>query len=191
MLEYSDERHEYRYNGVIVPSVTGIISATKLVDYDRANCDELSAAALRGTIIHQCIEWYENGTLDIDSIDPELRGYFDAYLSLRKSDLPKPTATEERVYSVRYKYAGTLDQRFEDDWINDIKTGRPHWTHGLQLTAYWLAKTDNLRIKPRRLTATYLRPDGTGEVKDYKYIPCEWIPTRRFYNVKVRRNKVK
>jgi len=193
MLEFNAERHEYRYNGVIVPSVTGIISAVGLYDFDHVSRETLKIAAERGTIVHQCVEWHEAEILDPDSIDPELRGYFDAYLMLKdRGDLPsKPDATEERVYSVTYLYAGTLDQRFGCDWINDIKTGQPDPAHGLQLSAYWLAIQSDMRIKPRRLTGTYLRPDGTGTVIDYKYEPLSWMGVLADYNWRAANNKIK
>lgn len=186
MLEYNDERHEYRLDGVIVPSVTQVLSSVGLIDFDFVSREALAIATERGDIVHRIIELYELGTLDENSIDPALRGYFDGYLSVKAAGLlpARPDAIEEMVHSPLHRYAGRLDQRYGADWINDIKTGPPHKAHGLQQSGYWLCLQPDMRIKPRRLTCTYLAADGGAFVKDYDYDPLGWITARAFYNLK-------
>lgn len=185
MLEYNDERHEYRLDGVIIPSVTQVLSAAGLIDFDYVSREALEIATERGNIVHRIIELYELGTLDESSIDPALRGYFDGYLSVKAAGLlpARPDAIEEMVHSPLHRYAGRLDQRFGADWINDIKTGSQYKAHGLQLSGYWFAIQPDMRISPRRLTCTYLTADGGGTVKDYQYDPLNWIIERGAYNV--------
>lgn len=189
-LEFDAASHTYRYAGKVIPSVTQIISALGLYEFDFVSRETLRVAAERGRIVHQCIEWYEAGELDVDSIDDELRGYFDAYLACKADGiLPKPDATECRVFSKTYGYAGTLDQLFAG-WINDIKTGDPDPAHGLQLSAYWLALY-GLMNKPNRLTGTYLRRDGTYKIVDYPYEPQIWLSCFVDYKWRVQNNKIK
>ena len=193
-LQFNEERHEYTLGGVVLPSVTTIISAVGLYDFDHVSAETLRIAAERGTIVHTCIELYELGELDESSIDPELAGYFESYLKMKEAGLlpERPSAIEKRIYSEKYKYAGTLDQMFADDWINDIKTGLPGAEHGLQLSAYWLALHENITDKPRRLTGTYLHRDGScGDLIDYRYEPLPWLAVVTDYNWRVRNNKIK
>ena len=193
MLTFNEELHEYRLDGVVIPSVTTIISAVGLYEFDYVSSETLEVAAERGTIIHRCIEWYEQGQLDESSIDPELVGYFESYLKMKEAGLlpARPVEIEKRVCSKRFRYAGTLDQKYELDWINDIKTGMPGPEHGLQLSAYWLAEHEDMLTKPERLTASYLHRDGsTGDLVDYPYDPQTWLAIRTEYEWRKKNNKI-
>lgn len=193
-LQFNEETHTYTVGGVKLPSVTTIISAVGLYDFDHVSAETLAIAAERGTIVHTYVEWYEQGVLDESTIDPELAGYFESYLATKAAGLlpEKPMAIERRVYSEKYKYAGTLDQMFGGDWINDIKSGLPGAEHGLQLSAYWLAEHENVTDKPRRLTATYLHRDGSvGDVIDYRYEPLAWLSVLADYRWREKNGKIK
>lgn len=194
MLEFDESTHTYTLDGKNLPSVTTILAACGMYDFDFVSDDTLNVAAERGTIIHRCIEWYESGTLDESSIDEELVGYFQSYLKTKEAGLlpVKPTQTEKKVYSQRFRYAGTLDQQFGDNWINDLKTGAPGAEHGLQLSAYWLAEHENMLVKPGYLTATYLHRDGAiADVIEYRYEPSIWLAVVTEYSWRVRNNKIR
>lgn len=191
-LTFNAERHEYKIDGVIVPSVTQILSAVGLYDYDFVSRETLDVAAERGRIVHQYCEWYERGVLDQSSIDPELQGYFDAYLAAKNHGvIPTPDLIEHRVGSQKYRYAGTLDQFFDGGWINDIKTGVRGPEHGLQDSAYWMALTGDITTKPERLTCLYLARDGSYELVKYPYEPMAWIAVLADYQWRVKNNKIK
>ena len=193
MLTFNEELHEYRLDGVVIPSVTTIISAVGLYDFDYVSAETLAVAAERGTIIHRCIEWYAQGQRDESSIDPELVGYFLGSLNMKEAGLlpDRPVEIERRVCSKRFRYAGTLDQKYELDWINDLKTGLPGPEHGLQLSAYWLADYEDLLTKPKRLTGSYLHRDGsTGDLIDYPYDPQTWLAIRTEYEWRKKNNKI-
>lgn len=192
-LQFNEEKHEYTYGGRIIPSVTQIISAVGLYEFDFVSRDTLAVAAERGRIVHTYIEWYEKGILDESSIDPELAGYFEAYKKM-KSELaiPTPDGIEKRVYSSAYGYAGTLDQCFTNlKWINDHKTGVKSLVHGIQLSAYWLALHPNMNDKPGRLTCDYLTLNGEYELVEYPYEPLAWIAIKSDYNWRVKNNLIK
>lgn len=191
-LIFNEEKHEYAVSGRVIPSVTQIISAVGLYEFDHVSRETLRIAAERGRIVHTYIEWHEQGILDESSIDPELQGYFDGYLEVKKNNgFPAPLAIEKRVYSEAYKYAGTLDQLITDRWINDHKTGEQSPTHGLQLSAYWLALHPNMSDKPERLTCTYLKKDGSGKLVDYPYQPLIWLAILTDYNWRKKHNLIK
>ena len=73
-LLFDEAAHRYTVNGQIIPSVTQIISAVGLYEFDFVNAETLAVAAERGRFVHSMIEWYEIGELDESSIDPELKG---------------------------------------------------------------------------------------------------------------------
>ena len=193
MLTFNEELHEYRLDGVVIPSVTTIISGVGLYDLEYVSSETLEVAAERGKIIHRCIEWYEKGQLDESSIDPELVGYFESYLKMKEAGLlpEKPDEIEKRVCSKRFRYAGTLDQLYGGDWINDVKTGLQEPENGLQLSAYWLADYEDMLTRPKRLTASYLHRDGsTGDLVDYPYDPQTWLSIRTDYEWRKKNNKI-
>lgn len=184
-LEFNKDKHEYSIDGKIIPSVTQILSAVGLSDFSCVSPDILQVACERGTIVHQYVEWHNLGVLDEESVDPELRGYFDAYLS---AGIPKPVSSEKIVYSKTFNYAGTLDQLVTPRWINEIKTtAQQSPVHGLQLTAYWLAEHD-INDKPDKLTALYLKPDGTSGLVEYQYEPLVWLSILSICNWKRKNN---
>ena len=193
-LQFDEAKHLYTINGKIIPSVTQIISAVGLYEFDFVSKRTLAIAAERGRIVHTYIEWFEQGILDDNSIDPELAGYFRAYLSAKASgELPEqPDLIEYRSYSEKYQYAGTIDQVFTaENWIHDHKTGLPSPSHGLQLSAYWLMLHPDFREKPEHLTCGYYRPDGSYKIVDYPYEPMEWLAVVADFRWRARNNMIK
>jgi len=71
--------------------------------------DALLYAQTRGTAVHRACELHLLDDLDESSIDSEVRHYFEQFLAFLDDSGFKPKSTEERVYSARYDYAGTLD----------------------------------------------------------------------------------
>lgn len=193
MLTFDSAKHEYRFKGVIVPSVTQILKAVGLSDYSHIPADILQRTAERGHVVHEIIELYEMGTLDESSIDPALRGYFESYLRAKDAGLlpQRPSAIEKMVYSEQYRYAGMLDQMYGDDWINDLKTVRkPQAEVELQLSAYWMTEHD-LTVKPYKLTGTYLHEDGSiADVIDYRYNTPVWCSALSVYRWKEKHGKL-
>ena len=72
-LEYFDESHTYLVDGVIVPSVTQLLSRKFGHKYDNIAPDVLQQAADRGTRIHEAVEKYCKGLPYEDC--PELRDF--------------------------------------------------------------------------------------------------------------------
>lgn len=193
-LIFDAENHEYRVNGIVYPSVTQIMTGIGLYDLSHVPERVLRESAERGTIVHLLIEWHEKGILDERSIDPELRGYFDSYLRMKDAKLlpDHPSAIEEQLYSEKYGYAGTLDQMYEDDWINDLKTGVPDPGHSIQLSAYWLLKYGDITKKPRSLTCSYLHADGScGDLVRYDCEMLTWVSMVVDYKWRAKNGKLK
>jgi hypothetical protein len=192
-LQFDEAAHRYTVDGKIIPSVTQIISAVGLYEFDYVSADTLAVAAERGRIVHTYIEWYEHGELDETSIDPELQGYFNAYLSMKAAGkIPaKAELIEHRAYSAKYGYAGTLDMLFNGNWIHDHKTGVKSPVHGLQLSGYWLELHPNMAEKPERLTCGYYSADGSWELVEYPYEPFAWLAVVADYKWRVKHNLIR
>ena len=55
-LEYLDDTHTYLVDGVIVPSITQLITMKFGTPYEHVPKDVLNEAARKGTAMHECIE---------------------------------------------------------------------------------------------------------------------------------------
>lgn len=150
MLTFNEDLHEYRQDGFVIPSVTAI-----LADYMKVNIggydyhvnrhtgqaipsSVMEEAAAKGTDIHKCCQFINQGGLDWDALDPLYQKpakEYERWLSLYS---PKIIGCEVMVYSVRYGFAGTIDIVAEFQglrWIIDIKTGAS-CSVGAQTAAY-------------------------------------------------------
>lgn len=119
-LEYDDEGHIYIVDGIIVPSVTQILSK-HFNDYKGVSPDILERAANKGTALHSAIENYEKTghTSDLQE--------FKDYLFLKKIKCFENIANEIPIIFFDgddCKFAGRLDQVIKINGvygINDFK----------------------------------------------------------------------
>lgn len=171
MLTFDEDAHQYRYDGVVKPSVTQVLS--KLHDFSLVPKDVLAAACERGTAVHLLCQYHDEGDLDQSSVG-EYRGYLDAWIKFCADYAANWTGIEARGDSKRYGFAGTYDRRgmfgaIPGLWIVDLKTAKQaHPVWGMQLSAYraMVAETDPNYALARR-ASVQLKLDGT-----YKFI--EW-----------------
>ncbi len=63
VLAFEPVGHIYRLNGEIIPSVTTVLKGVRLIDYSFIPQDVLQAAAKRGQLVHQALQYYAQGTL--------------------------------------------------------------------------------------------------------------------------------
>lgn len=108
-LEFNEERHEYRLNGRIVPSVTDVLQP--LLMLDGIPWEILEAARIFGQHVHLGCHYHNTGELEWDTLDDKLAAYVRGYLKFLADTGFVVLASEERVASVVCGYAGTLDVR--------------------------------------------------------------------------------
>ena len=179
MLSFDEALHEYRYNGVVVPSVTQIIAPLS----DHSGIPEwiLKRKQAIGKAVHKVCELYDNGKLAESSVHPDIAGYFDAYKAFLRDTGALVLQNEQPVYSRRHRYAGTLDRMYEmpiartncwavdDRVLCDLKTVvdlKP--ATGPQLAAYLLASDAASDIGPPILRcALQLKPTGQYHIQMY------------------------
>lgn len=176
-LDFEPNQHAYRLlpEGIRLPSVTQILTGTRMIDYSMIPASVLFAAQIRGTAVHEALHYLDDGELDQDTLDPAIHGYVMAYLAFKNQAQFTPALVEYRNWHRAYRYAGTLDRMGTilrsdggvDLVVLDFKTGEVQRGHALQLAAY----TDCLP-EPRkyRRMALQLSSDGTFKVHEFKQV---------------------
>lgn len=119
-------------------------------------------AAERGTRVHLACQYYDEGRLDMDSVDPVDRPYLESYIKAKSELKINVLANEIRRYHGLYLYAGTIDKLAEigrRGVLLDIKTGAHEHSYCWQTAAYLKLIEQESRRKWRRM-GLYLSPAG-------------------------------
>ncbi len=119
-----------------LPHVTKILIDSGLVDAQWFT-DE---ARDRGSALHKATEYFDQGELDVDSVDASFLAKFNLYQKFIKEMHPAISAIEEQV-EYAGSYCGTLDRRLYingNESILDIKSGVASPADRLQLAGYAL-----------------------------------------------------
>lgn len=170
MLSFDRETHQYYWNGEPVVNVTRITNS--LNDYAGIPEEVMRAAADRGDAVHYATELYDRGELGAPEDQPEvLQGYIRAWVKFRDDTGFEPQNIEARVFSEKYRYAGTLDRagffarlkhvKTDALCLLDIKaTASVMPGVGPQTAAYKQAYEEMHRKQIKRRFAVQLKPDG-------------------------------
>lgn len=167
MLTFDGARHEYRWNGTLVPNVTRVLAP--LTDYSRIPPEQLERARQEGIAMHSMVQMDIEGRLDLATLPEWLEPRYAAWLEFCNAFRFRPAHAERRLYHPTLRYAGTADV-FGDlagEWAClDLKRslygGR---VVGLQIAAYaelWRAQPEGPPPVKRRI-ALVLRDNGTYE----------------------------
>ncbi len=165
MLTFDEASHTYRYNGIVVPGVTTILSP--LTDFSRVPPHVLRAAADFGTAVHLACELDDLGDLDESALDPALVPYLTAWRKFSADYEVQWELIEKQVHHKTMGYAGTLDRQGRVKGLAtvlDIKSSAQLYPSvGPQLAAYQQASE---RPSVQRM-AVQLKADGTYVAKTY------------------------
>lgn len=170
-LTFEPTEHVYHFDGVRVPSVTQVLEP--LIDYDRVPFRILEHAAQRGTAVHLATEFYDDGDLDEESIDPEILPYVEAWRRFREESGFTVERSEVRVYSPRHGYAGTVDaigyMRGRRIMVEKKTTAQLHPATAIQVSAYYRAFNESALPgkRVRSACSVWLRRDGTYRFDAY------------------------
>lgn len=108
-----------------------LITAELLIDNKWASNKKRDKGASVGTQVHALIERFNNAVIANGQIpmespdDKEVQKAYAAFLKWFANANPMPLATEEPVYSSKYRYAGCLDAVYHlngKNWLVDVKT---------------------------------------------------------------------
>lgn len=130
---FDEEKHEYRLNGVVLPSITQSIAAAGLIDTEWYS----ELGRWRGTQVHTATQMDDEDELDEDSLDGvygfvpgELFSYLEQWRTFRETYEFEPTLIEELMYHAVHLYGGRIDRagtikhnQHRTKCVVEIKTG--------------------------------------------------------------------
>ena len=175
MLTFQSEGHEYRWNGVLVPSVTQVLQ--RCHSFGFVDAATLEAAQDRGTYVHSLCELDDKGELDEDEErDGEFYGYLLGWRKFVAQYKPNWSLIETRLFSNHMRIAGTpdrigsLESLGSETWVIDIKSSvakHPVW--GMQLAAYRRMAGEQMgaRFHFARRASVRLTADGDFKFDEY------------------------
>ena len=175
MLTFDAPTHTYRWNGIVVPSVTQVLECACRFGFITA--EQLEAAGRRGTYVHEMCE--ANDLDDLDDAQESSGEHWPRLLAWRKfcSDYGANfSVIETKGYSPLYGFAGTVDREATlekvsaDPWIIDIKTSAAVGkTWGPQTAAYKQIATErDPRMAMARRATVRLLENGTYKFDEFK-----------------------
>jgi CRISPR/Cas system-associated exonuclease Cas4 (RecB family) len=133
---FDAEKHEYRIDGKILPSITQILKDEGFIDSTWYNV----AARDKGTMVHLLTHlWDVDELWDLDQVTNENRPYLEAYTAFLKENCVEITQSERPMWHPS-GYAGTPDKAafFRENGeraVIEIKTGSKAPWHPLQTAA--------------------------------------------------------
>jgi CRISPR/Cas system-associated exonuclease Cas4 (RecB family) len=163
----------YNVNGVWMPSVTSILSASSApIPYSKRSRISTSGAMARGTELHRLCERWLHGHEET-AIAPEVEPYWASILPALQQ-VTGPVLTERFVVNRTETYAGSFDLlgefRGAQNVLIDYKTSRDPsrltkgqlHRYGLQLGAYAAAIGDSMQIEVSRGVLIIVHPEGVA-----------------------------
>ena len=174
-LEFIDETHTYKLNGIAIPSVSEIISPLSNKKYDGISEKTLERAARKGTSVHNSIENFIK--FEIDDVPEEHRGYFEGFLDWWEEKKPVVIGSEIKIYHKLLRYGGTIDLLcLIDDAVTlvDYKSTAvvSDMTCGVQLEGYRQALASH-GIKIDRKEILHLKKDRKHKEIEYPVLDAE------------------
>lgn len=168
-LTLQEPGHIYRADGVIVPSVTQVLSDVGIIDYSMIPAEDRERYLQRGKDVHVATHYDDEGDLDEAAFDENLRGYLEAWRKFRAETGFVPALIEYRGFHSIYRYAGTLDRtgswKGQAKILLDLKSGDLPWWTTTQLAAY-AAFFDS--PGSFRRVGVELHDDGTYRVQEFR-----------------------
>lgn len=159
LVTFDPASHVYRVGGHAKASVTQICDAAGYRDM-RFMQDRTE----RGRYVHDQTLHHEDGILDMDSVQPEHRGYVESFASWFDMVRPQSLLREQLVYDPDIDVPGTVDRLWLiDGWVEttDFKAGVPQPWHRVQTGGYdRLIFTGPFSELPRRRSSLVLKKDG-------------------------------
>jgi len=139
-LDFTEEGHIYRVDGVIYPSVTQALSDWIYIDLaggwyvnvisgQKVPAHIWEAAQDRGTACHKILEYLLTGQgVDKSLLDMELLGHTTAIEKWMSDYSPEVILCEHRGFNEKEKYCGTLDffvncKKIKHPVLGDEKSG--------------------------------------------------------------------
>jgi hypothetical protein len=169
-LQFDAATHEYREDGVLIPSVTQVLAGVGITDYSMVPRAILEHKRAIGEQVHLACQFLDEGSLDWDTVDPDVLNYVLAYEAFKRQTEFTPRLNEYRAVGCvnGMKFGMTLDREGDINgkpYVIELKaTAQIHPGWAIQLAAYDLGIADGLF---RRRAAVHLKPDCKFSVEPY------------------------
>lgn len=143
-VQFDELSHIYQKDGVVVPSVTQVLTLAGMSDFSKVPMHILEKAKQIGTAVHKASQFLDEGDLDLDSLDQSIVGYMVGYQKFKEEYEFKPRLIEHRMVGEvdGMAYGMTLDRLgrmkgYDCDVLLDLKTSsRPSASWAIQTAAY-------------------------------------------------------
>ena len=125
-ITFNEEKHEYTFKNLIVPSVTEIIQFINKDTLDTIPDSILNRASDRGTAVHLAIELFLKYKLS--DIEDKYKNYFDAFLDWHKKyeNIIKNIESEKIVFHKVLLYAGEIYLWQIREWVELMQKFKNH-----------------------------------------------------------------
>jgi len=182
--------HSYTFNGRPVDSVTQILDGV-FEPFKMLSPEDLAYYGSRGTATHKMTELVDKGTLNLETLAPEIVGRHHAYLLFLDEHFPEMIQTEFKIVNKLMGYVGTLDRILKlhgKTGVLDVKSGIDTGTVGMQTAGYGEAY---FKGKKHWRWGLFLRDNGTYKLTPYtdKGDYADFLATQRVWRIKKRLNK--
>lgn len=178
-FDFNEATHTYSENGVVIQSVTQILSSmgySNMEAAERFNPEALERKRQLGKLVHQLAHFYDEGDLDEGPYQefPVLMNRLAAYKKFRAETGYTPIVNEGRsvgeVYGMRFGMQFDSIGQFNGHghWvILDIKnaSGSPQRSWALQTAAYAMGQKALPAVKYREFTRCIVQPFDDGSYK--------------------------
>jgi len=171
-FKFDEESHTYTLGDKKLISATGLMKDNGLYPFLKYCTDE---HMWRGKKIHEMMEFYHKGTLYIEKLNEDIRGYYFAWKKFEGETGFKALGFEKRMYHPVLQYGATPDVWGlvgHELWILDYKHGIVQRSTGIQLALYQLALIACGEIgaisRPIKRVGIQLRANGTYNIKTFE-----------------------
>jgi hypothetical protein len=172
---FDSHRHLYLVQGRPVPSVTQVLHASGLAaDYSTVVPEVLEHKRVIGEYVHKATQYLDEGSLDRETVDPELGGHLTAYEAFLRDSGFKSQWIEQRLVGAvnGVLCGGTVDRvgtMAGKLWILDLKcVERLYPSFALQTAGYELLLPKPV-VPPFRYARAVLqlKPNGSYKLTSY------------------------
>jgi hypothetical protein len=175
---FNRDRHEFRVNGVVKPSITQVLAAAGIVDFSFVEEDVRVHAMNRGKSVHWMLQLEDEGALNWRYVPLALRPYRKAYLTWKKNSGFIPSLIEKPLASA-LGFCGIPDRwgRFRNGSmcgaVIELKTGAVADWSRYQMAAQCVLIQPNLALA-RTIRRVGLSLLATGEYKVREFPMAEF-----------------
>jgi hypothetical protein len=180
MLEFNAEKHEYRWYGARVPSISDFIAPYQ--DFSKVPEQKLKDKIAFGNSVHDYTAVYDRGLMDLNMVQPfvgedgsDIYTAIHGWVAVCKEENYKFLYIDQipGLYSKKYRYAGRPDRITAID-TPEIKSSLPRKATGVQMALQVQLAMENGFIKepPKKLKSWHVSLGGIWKPAIYDYAEC-------------------